>query len=376
VPRKTSFTESELRSAIASSRSYSEALRKVHLRPAGGNHRTIKKYAALWGICTAHFDQDAIRRESLYRPPAPLSELLVEHSTYHRGHLKRRLLAEGIKRAECELCGQGEIWRGRQLALILDHINGVPDDNRLENLRIVCPNCAATFETHCGRKNRSEVVERPCLHCERSFVPAYPRQRYCSRACGVRWGRAGVARPGARKVATRPPYEQLRAEIAATGWSAVGRAYGVSDNAIRKWVRAYERERGSVEPDGAAGVGVPGPVGVARAEVDSAEPAVDRRACGGAGEDRLAGGRELVAAVGVRDERVEFGGQREDGGVAEPRRVLVLRYREEEVAWRQWAVAQSLQDLALDSREAGAHVRQFLQQALEAGDVEPRARVG
>jgi HNH endonuclease len=40
------------------------------------------------------------------------------------------------------------------MALILDHINGVRDDNRLENLRIVCPHCAATFETHCGRKTR------------------------------------------------------------------------------------------------------------------------------------------------------------------------------------------------------------------------------
>ena len=46
------------------------------------------------------------------------------------------------------------------MGLILDHINGVRDDNRLENLRIVCPNCAATLETHCGRKNRLEPVER------------------------------------------------------------------------------------------------------------------------------------------------------------------------------------------------------------------------
>ena len=47
----------------------------------------------------------------------------------------------------CELCGQTESWRGRTMALILDHVNGVPTDNRLENLRIVCPNCAATLDT-------------------------------------------------------------------------------------------------------------------------------------------------------------------------------------------------------------------------------------
>jgi hypothetical protein len=248
VPGKVRFTESELRAAVASSRSYSEALRKIRLRAAGGNHRTIKKYVARWGISTAHFDQDAIRRESLHKAPRPLAELLVEHSTYHRGHLKRRLLAEGIKAPRCELCDQGEIWRGERMALILDHINGIPDDNRLENLRIVCPNCAATFDTHCGRKNRQAATKRDCPHCGRTFVPADARQRYCSRYCGVRWDRAGVPRPGARKVSQRPPYEQLVAEVAATSWRAVGRKYGVSDNAIRKWVRDYERDRAAAEP--------------------------------------------------------------------------------------------------------------------------------
>jgi hypothetical protein len=136
VSRKVVFTEPELREVVAGSRCYAEVLRKLGRRPAGGNHGTIKKYVARWGISTEHFDQDAIRREALSRPPIPLADVLVEHSTYHRGHLKRRLLAEGVKRAECQLCGQGASWRGRPLALILDHINGVPDDNRLENLRI------------------------------------------------------------------------------------------------------------------------------------------------------------------------------------------------------------------------------------------------
>ena len=45
----------------------------------------------------------------------------------------------------------------------------------------------------------------------------------------------------ARRV-ERPPYEQLMREIAETNWSAVGRKYGVSDNAVRKWVRWYEAE--------------------------------------------------------------------------------------------------------------------------------------
>ncbi len=137
------------------------------------------------------------------------------------------------------------------MSMILDHINGVRDDHRLENLRMVCPNCAATLDTHCGRRNRIHRAKRQCLRCDKAFAPGYAAQRYCSQRCGVRWdrsdfrrkrrGQRGLPKPAERKV-ERPPYEQLLEEIEATSYLAVGRRYGVSDNAVRKWVRWYERE--------------------------------------------------------------------------------------------------------------------------------------
>jgi transposase-like protein len=169
--------------------------------------------------------------------------VLVENSTYSRGRLKERLYETGLKMRLCELCGQGELWQGRWMALILDHVNGGARDNRIENLRIVCPNCAATLDTHCGRRARLEREERRCRRCGATFRPRVARQAYCSGYCGQRWERKGRQVPAARKVRERPPYAQLIAEVAATSWSAVGRKYGVTDNAIRKWVRAYERER-------------------------------------------------------------------------------------------------------------------------------------
>jgi hypothetical protein len=160
------YDESEARRAVEESLSFAEALRRLGMRAAGGNHLTLKKYVRLWQIPTDHFDPLFAQRRALGRRSIkPLDEILVEDSNYSRGSLKKRLYAAGLKQRACELCGQGELWRGRRMALILDHVNGVATDNRLENLRIVCPNCAATFDTHCGRNLRL-VNDRVCEACD------------------------------------------------------------------------------------------------------------------------------------------------------------------------------------------------------------------
>jgi hypothetical protein len=244
VPRGPRYSEEEAREAIAASVSWSEALRRLGMCHSGGAHLVLQKYAKLWGIPADHFDPYAAVRGSGKRPRRPLEEILLEHSTFARNHLKERLYDSGLKQRICELCDQGELWRGRRMGLILDHVNGVSNDNRLENLRIVCPNCAATLDTHCARSRRVAKAERFCVRCGRSFHPRHARQRYCPRECGTRWDRKGIPRPGARRV-ERPPYPQLVREVRALGYSGTGRRYGVSDNAIRKWIRAYERERES-----------------------------------------------------------------------------------------------------------------------------------
>jgi HNH endonuclease len=153
VPR---YSEQDARKAVAASFSYTEALRRLGLRTTGGNWLTLQRWAVRWGIDTDHFDADVARRRAVGRPARPIDEILVEGSTYSRKHLKARLYDAGLKQPVCEICGQGDVWRGRPLPLVLDHINGVRDDNRLENLRIVCPNCVATFAAERRRKHRGE----------------------------------------------------------------------------------------------------------------------------------------------------------------------------------------------------------------------------
>jgi hypothetical protein len=242
VPRGPRYSEEEARAAIAASLSWSEALRRLGMCHSGGAHLILKKYAALWGVPTDHFDPYAAVRGSGIRRRRPLEEILVERSMFSRGTLKERLYEAGLKQPICELCGQGELWRGRLMGMILDHINGVSNDHRLENLRIVCPNCAATLETHCARTRLLHRTTQKCVRCGVEFRPKSATQRYCSRDCGTRWDRKGVPRPGARRV-ERPPYPQLVREVQALGYSGTGRRYGVSDNAVRKWLRMYEQER-------------------------------------------------------------------------------------------------------------------------------------
>jgi hypothetical protein len=246
MPRTPRYTEQQVRDAVASGRSLTEALRALGLRSAGGNYQTLRRLIERYDISIAHLDPIWTRRHPRSRKAIPLDQVLVEHSNYHRGTLKRRLYEVGLKSRRCELCGQSEEWHGQRMSLILDHVNGVATDNRIENLRIVCPNCAATLETHCGRNMRLEREPRVCLHCGSEFSPKYPTHRYCSQECGVHSKGPREPKPGRRKV-PRPSYERLMDDVQSMSFVAIGRKYGVSDNAVRKWLRWYEYEREAEE---------------------------------------------------------------------------------------------------------------------------------
>lgn len=88
----------------------------------------------------------------------PLIEILEGlHPQYQSNKLRIRLIEEGIKEYKCECCGNKE-WLGNPISLEVDHINGISNDHRLENLKILCPNCHAQTETYRG-KNIGRVTE-------------------------------------------------------------------------------------------------------------------------------------------------------------------------------------------------------------------------
>lgn len=158
VKNKGIYEKEFIQKVVNDSVSYKESLIKMGLRAAGGNYKILKKYINLYGLSISHFESpEEVSKRNLFKDKIPLDEVLVENSTYSRTSLKIRLYDAKILERECSLCGQDENWNGMKISLILDHINGVYNDNRLENLRIVCPNCNAGLDTHTGKNaNKKE----------------------------------------------------------------------------------------------------------------------------------------------------------------------------------------------------------------------------
>lgn len=152
--RTRKWTDQQLIEAAKKSRSIAQVLGYLNLVPAGGNYAQIKKFLKQLGIDTAHFSGHRWSKGlKLQRQPTiPLQEVLREGTNYQSFKLKRRLFAAKLKPMCCEECGWAKQTPDGYLPLELDHINGNRHDNRLENLRVLCPNCHSLKPTHRGRK--------------------------------------------------------------------------------------------------------------------------------------------------------------------------------------------------------------------------------
>lgn len=116
---------------------------------SGASSDIVKKRIQKQGIDISHFQ----RPERIIRND---EEIFVEDSPVNQTTLRRRYFLGEYTPYVCAICGQEPLWQGKELTLILDHINGHNHDDRLENLRWVCPNCNQQLDTFGGKNRRAE----------------------------------------------------------------------------------------------------------------------------------------------------------------------------------------------------------------------------
>ena len=135
----------------------------------------------------------------------------------------------------CEICKQAKIWNNKELVMTLDHINGDNHDNRIENLRWICPNCASQLSTFAGRNNK--------IH--NGYIPVQVR-KYKKKICPVcNINEISVSSKmcidcfSKERRKNIPEKDILEKLIKEKSFVQIGKMYGVSDNAVRKWCKSY-----------------------------------------------------------------------------------------------------------------------------------------
>ena len=216
------FSNEEFENIVKTSFSIKEVGQKLgYISNSGDLSNKIKQKIENLKISTAHFTT---------KTPIKRSEenIFIENSTASQRTLRDWYKKGKYTEYKCSICGQEPVWQGKELTLILDHVNGNNKNDRLENLRWVCPNCNQQLDTTNGKniKTQKEKRKNYCIDCGKEI---------CLKATRC----ADCAAKQQQVVKNRPTREELKELIRITPFTQIGNQYGVSDNTIRKWCVSY-----------------------------------------------------------------------------------------------------------------------------------------
>lgn len=193
------YQVSDVKDAVIGSNNFSEVCRKLDISICTFNIKRIQTICVNNNISTSHFDAKHSKNHKVSmvnKRTRTIENSLIEHSTLNRSSLRPFLIKNNLFKNECSCCGISE-WQGKPITIEVDHINGISDDNRLENLRWLCPNCHSQTETFKTgnidklkpRTNfkRDNIQSTPIMHeckcCGKPFIKHTKTTKYCSVEC-------------------------------------------------------------------------------------------------------------------------------------------------------------------------------------------------
>ena len=221
----------QLQKIINESSAITEVLKKLGLDPYAGNHKTLHARIQEDKINIKELTNKRNKQRSKHLKTLQSTNKMSNDQIFclntHRSskNLKRRIINENLLPCHCAICGIKNTWNHKPLSLQLDHIDGDKKNNQLSNLRLLCPNCHSQTDNFAGRKARKK---RFCNQCKK---PIKTKNKYCEECLSKVLGNK------TRKF--NPSKEHLSKTIVNFNYNicAVGRHFGVSDNAIRKRCR-------------------------------------------------------------------------------------------------------------------------------------------
>lgn len=152
----------QLQEYLDSSDSIVEVLEKLGLNGRSGNHRTLISRVREDSLCLEALKNNRANKQTTHlnklasNHKSSVEEIFKKDSRYTRGSsIKSKLIKIFAVAEKCAICTIGAEWNSKPLSLQVDHINGINNDNRVENLRLLCPNCHSQTSTYSGKNKKS-----------------------------------------------------------------------------------------------------------------------------------------------------------------------------------------------------------------------------
>ena len=228
-----------IEAAVKSSDTFLEVAQKLGYTNKGGAYRTLRKRIEENNIDYSHMKHIGRKKIAKVTHRITSKEALTLNSSFSQSTIRAIISRENLLEYKCSICGLEPVWNGKSLTLTLDHINGNNKDNRLENLRYVCPNCDRQLETF-GAKNLQRYYKTPVISRTKWGKNS---QRYVCKECGKKvWKQNTFCKECLKKYNRRnfPSIELMHeAIIKSPSLVQLGRYFGISDNAARKRLKYY-----------------------------------------------------------------------------------------------------------------------------------------